>query len=158
MYIYICMISFKSIFCCWNYIKLSSCWSYWSVHWFRWWLVAWWHQAIIQSPEPRWQITSKALKDIFHDSDITCMLWHLISLATWLFVQKFVKANKKIKVTHDMPLVSGIHQWPVDSPHRSTVMQKEFPLSIYFHLSCDQTVLKYFFLTNTIFSPMNMCW
>ena len=100
-----------------------------------------------------WQITSKALKYTFHYSDITCMLWHLISLATWLFVQQFDQANKKIIVPHDMPLVSGIHQWLVDSSHRSTVMLKRVSIIMIFSSFQWPNCVEIFFSYKHNFQP-----
>ena len=57
----------------------------------------------------------------------SCALHRLA--ATGLFVQQIVYANKKenVKVLHHWSFVSGIHRWPVDSPHKGPVMQKPFP-------------------------------
>ena len=46
------------------------------------------------------------------------------SPATWLIFQRLVLANmkKKIKVQRYSPIATGIHRWPVDSPHKRQVI------------------------------------
>ena len=53
-------------------------------------------------------------------------------LAPELFVQQFVQADNKaykgnMKAPQYLPFVKGIHEWPVDSPHKGTEMLKVFP-------------------------------
>ena len=71
-------------------------------------------------------------------SDATWGSWHLKSLAAWLSVQQFVKANNRVhtKVSHYWSFVRGIHRshrWilltkgQLDSPYKGPVMWKVFP-------------------------------
>ena len=67
-----------------------------------------------------------------HHSDVIMSMmawWHLKSLASRLFAQPFVQAQIKenFKASHHWLFVRRIHQWPVDSPHKGTVMQKIIP-------------------------------
>ena len=57
-------------------------------------------------------------------SDITLSSWYFIPPTTQLFVQQFFQANIKedIKTLHYWLSVRGIHQGPVDSPHKGPVM------------------------------------
>ena len=63
-----------------------------------------------------------------HYSDIPSASWHLESLVTWLFVWQLVQENDKgnTKALHYWHFVRGIHQWLVDSPHKSPVIRKRF--------------------------------
>ena len=65
-----------------------------------------------------------------HHNFITCMLWHLKSLANWLFVQELMHAenNEIINIPFYCPFVSKIQlqQRPVESPHKEPIIQKGF--------------------------------
>ena len=55
--------------------------------------------------------------------------WRLKSKADRLIVEQHTQANNKgyIKAPPYWSFVRGIHRWPVDSPHKGTVMQQSFP-------------------------------
>ena len=55
--------------------------------------------------------------------------WRLKWPASRLFAQTLVQAQIKenIKALRHWPFVRGIHQWPVDSPHKRPVTRKLFP-------------------------------
>ena len=54
----------------------------------------------------------------------------LIQLVIWPFVQKFVLVYNKEMSKLFWPFVGEIHRWPVDSPHKGSVMWKESRVSI----------------------------
>ena len=64
----------------------------------------------------------------FHYSDMLWASWHLKSGSTQLFVWQLNPANHKetMETPYCWLVVRGIHQWPVDSPHKGLVMQKLF--------------------------------
>ena len=63
---------------------------------------------------------------------------HLRSPAIRMIFQELDEANSKNQNLHYWPFVKGIHQWPVGSPHKAPVMQKEFPFhDIIMILICD---------------------
>ena len=64
---------------------------------------------------------------INHFSDAKWALRHLSSIASGLFVHKFVQADTNIKDMYYWPFVRRIYRWPVDSPHKGPVMRKAFP-------------------------------
>ena len=68
---------------------------------------------------------------MFHPSPIQYQMSIITSqiTGTGLFVQQLVQTNYKgnIKALHYCPFVRGSHRWPVDSPHKGTVMQKRLP-------------------------------
>ena len=52
------------------------------------------------------------------------MWWHLKSPAPWLFTQPFIQVQIKNLSSTSLAYVKGIHQWPVNSPHKGPVTQK----------------------------------
>ena len=55
--------------------------------------------------------------------------WHPRSPASRLFTELFIQVQiqENINAPRYRPLVRGIHQWPVNSPHKGPVMWKIFP-------------------------------
>ena len=71
---------------------------------------------------------------IFFDRLYCNILSQWASSTTWLFIiiiiiiQGIIYANCKwiIKAPYHLPIVRGIHRYPVDSPHKGPVMQRTF--------------------------------
>ena len=119
---------------------------FWLLTPFKWWSLLYWHGStcILHMWTRDWneEISSRYLHldhlqlsnvyiiymYIYH-SDVTWTSLCPKSLATRLFVQELVAADirENIKATHHWPFVSGIHRWPMDSPHKGRIMRKVRP-------------------------------
>ena len=100
------------------------------------------HFTKFRSRKSIWNVC-KIAAILFHYSDVKWPPKHLNSPASRLFVQQFAQSDIKgiTKVLHHWPFVKGIHQWPVDSPPKGSVMWKVFPLHKVIMLSLD--MIKY---------------
>ena len=72
-----------------------------------------------------WEEASTTRDITFRWRQMSIKASHFSGHSNVLFAASNIKEN--IKARHYWPFVRGIHQWPVDSPHKGPVMLKAFP-------------------------------
>ena len=82
-------------------------------------------------------VISEAIPQVYRHCNVRASItvtswwaqWRLKSPVSRSFTQPFIQVQIKqnISVPGDWPFLRGIHQWPVNSPHKGPVTRKMFP-------------------------------